>query len=55
MVITKRRSFGTLALLSALISCEEPVHGLTNLVPIAPATLGGSASFNAHDGSNCND
>ena len=40
-----RRNFGTLAILSALMSFEEPVHGLTNLVPIAPAAVGGSAYF----------
>ena len=56
MFITSRRSFGTLALLSVLMSFEEPVYGLTNLVPIASAILDGSAGFvGPNDGSNCND
>ena len=55
MVITSRKSFGTLALLSALMSLDKVTYGLTNLVPIAPATVGGSASFGFYTGDRCND
>ena len=56
MVITSRRSFGTLALLSALMLLDKQTYGLTNLVPIEPATVGGSASFTSSmSGNYCND
>ena len=45
MVSTRRGSFVTLALISALMSLDKVTYGLTNLVPVGPATVGGSTAY----------